>query len=234
MNRSENINELAGALSKAQGAISGAVKGKENPFYKSKYADLSAVMTACREPLSVNGIAIIQGMQFEGVERWIETLLVHSSGQWVSANYPVKPVKDDPQGLGSAITYARRYALMALVGIAAEDEDDDGNNASDKVGTGNKADNRPLPQSSPYSANPAPRNSNGNGTADHGKAAAAQWCKSAIQTVRAFSELADLAAWEGQYDDKITKLKGIDEGLHADLVGAMGDKYAKLNPLNAG
>ncbi len=122
MMHSDAIDQLATALAKAQGGIKAAAKGRENTFYKSQYADLPAVMEACREPLSKNGLAIVQITQFEGQEHWIETMLLHSSGQWLKSRYPVRPVKNDPQGLGSAQTYARRYALMALVGIVADDE----------------------------------------------------------------------------------------------------------------
>ena len=131
MRHSETINELAEALAKAQGKIEAAIRGKENTFYKSSYADLSAVMAACRQPLSENGLAVVQATEYEGPEFWITTMLVHKSGQWFTSRYPIRPVKNDPQGLGSAQTYARRYALMAMVGIVADD-DDDGNAASAK------------------------------------------------------------------------------------------------------
>ena len=130
MNHSEQLNELATALAKAQGSIKSAVKGKENPFFKSQYADLPAVMEACRKALSDNGLALSQVTEFDGADCWLETMLIHSSGQWLRGRYPVRPVKNDPQGLGSAQTYARRYALMAMVGVVAENEDDDANAAS--------------------------------------------------------------------------------------------------------
>lgn len=125
MRTSEQINEIATALAKAQGAIEGAVKGNINPHFKSKYADLGAVWEACREHLSKNGIAVIQPVD----PQCVTTRLIHSSGQWVEdGGIPLKLSKDDMQGLGSAMTYARRYGLMAMVGIAPED--DDGNAAS--------------------------------------------------------------------------------------------------------
>ena len=128
--QSESIKELATALSKAQGAMEGAKKDSANPFFRSKYADLASAWESCRKPLSDNGLSVIQTTDIlpEGL-RLITTLL-HTSGEWVSGILPVKPVKDDPQGMGSAMTYARRYGLMAIVGIAPED--DDGNAASGK------------------------------------------------------------------------------------------------------
>lgn len=130
MEKSEQINELAAALSKAQGAIKGALKDTANPFFKSRYADLSSVWDACRAQLSGNGLSVVQTpCQGEhGVT--VETVLLHSSGQWVGNKFTIPVAKEDAQAFGSAITYARRYALAALVGVAPED--DDGNAASGK------------------------------------------------------------------------------------------------------
>ena len=121
--QSENINELAAALSKAQGKITGALKDSSNPFFKSKYADLASVWDACREQLSANGLAVVQSLSNEADNIIVITTLVHSSGQWMRGSLAVKPVKHDPQGIGSAITYARRYALAAIVGVAQIDDD---------------------------------------------------------------------------------------------------------------
>lgn len=127
MTTSDQIDKLAEALAKAQGQISGAIKDSTNPFFKSKYADLASVMDACRIPLSVNGLAIVQAARSSpgGVE--VETMLIHSSGQWIKESLHLPVVKPDAQGIGSAITYARRYGLAAMVGICPED--DDGNSA---------------------------------------------------------------------------------------------------------
>ncbi len=128
--KSESINELATALAKAQGEMGGAAKTSENPFYKSKYADLAAVWDAIRIPFSKNGLAVVQTSgTVEGIF-YLHTTLMHSSGQWIDSLYPIEPVKKDPQGLGSAISYARRYSLMAIAGVAPEE--DDGNLASAK------------------------------------------------------------------------------------------------------
>jgi len=129
MEMSEQINELAKALSVAQGQIKGALKDSNNPFFKSKYADLSSVWEACREQLSKNGLSVIQttcDAPDKGVS--VVTTLAHESGQWVRGHLTLEPKDKTPQGYGSAITYARRYALAAIVGVAPED--DDGNAAS--------------------------------------------------------------------------------------------------------
>jgi hypothetical protein len=124
MQKSESIAELAKALAKAQGEMEPAKKGSENPYYRSKYADLSQVMEAIRKPLSANGLAVSQLIQPDSEEAIVETILMHESGEWLSSIITLKPVKADPQGLGSAITYARRYALSAIVGLATEEDDD--------------------------------------------------------------------------------------------------------------
>lgn len=123
MEQSEQINELAASLSKAQGKITGALKDSSNPFFKTKYADLASVWDACREQLSANGLAVVQTVSGEGEMLRVTTSLIHSSGQWMRDTLPLKPSKSDPQGIGSAITYARRYALAAIVGVAQIDDD---------------------------------------------------------------------------------------------------------------
>lgn len=130
MNQSQEIKELAGALTKAQSALKPASKDGTNPHFKSSYATLQSVWDAARAVLTPNGLSVVQ--TFEDGEAdcvKLRTTLLHSSGQWISGVLTLKPTKADPQGAGSAITYARRYALAAILGIVA-DEDDDGNAAS--------------------------------------------------------------------------------------------------------
>ena len=130
MNKSDNINELATALAKAQGAMRFAIKDADNPFFKSKYADLSSIVEAIRDALSGNGLSYMQHLHpSEKHEVCVETVLLHASGQWVSCGTLTVPVsKHDAQGFGSALTYARRYSLSAAVGVVADD--DDGNAAA--------------------------------------------------------------------------------------------------------
>jgi hypothetical protein len=133
MTHSPEIHELAAALAKAQAVIAGAEKVGFNPHFKSKYADLSSVWEACRKALTANGLSVVQGTENgpDGGSVAVTTMLLHSSGQWMSSTLTMRPTKDDPQGFGSACTYARRYALAAMVGVAPED--DDGNAASAKA-----------------------------------------------------------------------------------------------------
>jgi hypothetical protein len=133
--KSAEIGQLALALSKVQSQIKGAVKDSINPFFKSTYADLESSWDACREALAVNEFAICQRVgtaEGSGATVLITTLL-HSSGQWIEGSYPIKPTKDDPQSFGSAVTYARRYSLQAMVGICAVEDDDAENSMGRKV-----------------------------------------------------------------------------------------------------
>jgi len=125
---SDSINELAAALAKAQGEIRGAVKDTTNTFFKTKYADLSAVVEAIRKPFADNGLSYIQSthivLREQGTEVQVETTILHSSGQWFAAGLLAMPVwKDDPQARMSALTYCRRGSLSAAVGVAPEDDD---------------------------------------------------------------------------------------------------------------
>ena len=123
MTTSDQINEIAAALSKAQGQMRGATKDSANPFFKSKYADLASVWESCRKPLSDNGLAVIQSPSVDGVRVLVETLIVHSSGQWLRGAVSVSAKEDSPQAIGSCVTYLRRYALQSFVGVAPEDDD---------------------------------------------------------------------------------------------------------------
>jgi ERF superfamily len=119
MNTSDQIDELAAALAKAQGMMENAVMNRINPHFKSKYADLAAIRDVSREPLSANGLAIVQTIG-DGV---LHTRLLHTSGQWIASEHPL-PMSGRPQEIGSALTYARRYSLSALIGIATDEDDD--------------------------------------------------------------------------------------------------------------
>lgn len=125
MLKSEQINELSAALAKAQGQIEGAKKSSSNPFFKSKYADLAECWNTCREALTANEISVIQMPEEinENGRLNITTMLAHSSGQYISSTLTMTVTKLDPQAIGSAITYGRRYALAAMVGLAQEDDD---------------------------------------------------------------------------------------------------------------
>lgn len=147
MERSETINELAAALSKAQAKMDFASRDSANPFFHSKYADLASVWGACRGPLTENGLSIVQSPSSDGPIVTVETLLLHTSGQWISCSLSASAAKPDAQSIGSAITYLRRYTLQSLVGVAPDD--DDGNAASGNITS-------PAKQKKPERTEPVP------------------------------------------------------------------------------
>ncbi len=128
--QSAELNELAAALCKAQAVMEGAKQDSSNPFFKSKYADLASVWAACKAPLTNNGLSVVQTVENGGEKAYLVTILLHTSGQWIKSLMPILMSKNDAQALGSAITYCRRYALAAIVGVCPTD--DDGNAASAK------------------------------------------------------------------------------------------------------
>jgi hypothetical protein len=123
MNQSETIGKLAEALSKAQAAMENALKDSTNPFFKGKYADLAGIINAIKLPLGQNGLSYVQYLDTEGDFQYLYTKLMHISGEWLQGRLRLLIGKNDMQGLGSAITYARRYTLSAMVGLTQEDDD---------------------------------------------------------------------------------------------------------------
>jgi hypothetical protein len=123
MNQSRTIGELASALAKAQSEISGAVKDSANPFFKSKYADLESVWSACRKQLTSNGLSVIQTTQPTKHGLMLVTTLAHASGEWIRGYMPILAKDNSAQAQGSGLSYARRYALAALVGVYQTDDD---------------------------------------------------------------------------------------------------------------
>lgn len=143
MNKSDTISSLVAALVKAQGMLKPAIKDSTNPHFRSKYADLQSVWEAARPAMQANKLALVQGFERgDGDTVTVFSTLLHESGEWISSSLTLKPSKADPQGTGSAITYARRYGLAAILGIVA-DEDDDGNAACADV---RPEKHRPTPQ----------------------------------------------------------------------------------------
>ena len=130
MEKSESIKNLAAALTKAQAEMSGAKKSANNPFFKSKFADLGEVIRCVKEPFENNGLSFMQFPVSADGFAGVNTIIMHESGEFISQDFMLKCAKNDPQGMGSAITYAKRYGLQGACGIPSED--DDGNAASSK------------------------------------------------------------------------------------------------------
>ena len=147
MEQSNSIENLAKAMVEVQKTDLFALKGSNNPFFNSKYADLSSVWCAARKPLTENGLCVIQTNRASGNGCIIVvTTLMHESGEWIRGELELTPDKNTPQGAGSAVTYGRRYGLQSIVGICPED--DDGNAAEGLTNTPRK-----LP---PAKKNPTP------------------------------------------------------------------------------
>jgi len=123
MRSSEQINELAKSLCNAQSMMGGAVKGADNPFFKSKYADLSDVMQVIKEPFASNGLSYVQFPVSSDTSVGVSTRLMHTSGQWLEQEFMLPMVKRDPQSGGSCLTYCRRYSLAAVAGVPQVDND---------------------------------------------------------------------------------------------------------------
>lgn len=171
---SDAINELATALSKAQGQMEGAKKDSANPFFRSKYADLASVWDACRRPLFDHGLSVVQfpTTEYQGTPEpyeWtsktgetrhgvrvtcvvgVTTRLLHASGQWMEERVSTMLPTGDPQAVGSAITYLRRYSLQSVCGIAPEDDDGEGAMQRVQTATNSRAPER---QSEPMAGAP--------------------------------------------------------------------------------
>lgn len=133
MCQSEQINEIAAALNKAQAQMMGATKDAKNPFFKSKYATLNSVWEAVKDAVLANGLTVLQPITMNGTQPVVKTTVMHTSGQFITSECPVVCAKqNDPQALGSAITYARRYSLASMLGVMT-DEDDDAERAMNRT-----------------------------------------------------------------------------------------------------
>ena len=133
MEMSINLGEIASALAQAQSEMRNPTNNATNPFFKSKYAPLNEVINVTKPILSKYGLSFFQftASKDDG-SIGVSTMILHSSGQYIKTDYLwLRPTKDDPQGQGSAITYARRYSLNAALGVVGDKEDDDGNAASE-------------------------------------------------------------------------------------------------------
>lgn len=141
MRQSEQLNELFSALCAVQGELRTVAMDSTNPHYRSSYASLESVVQTVNPVLSRHGLCLSQWVDGEA----LVSILGHKGGQWIASDYPIRPVKQDPQGVGSAITYARRYSAMSILGLAPED--DDGTAASTaskgKLRTEDKAPEQP-------------------------------------------------------------------------------------------
>ena len=208
--QSETIGALAAALAKAQGAIKPAPMDRDNPFFKSKYATLTSLWESARAALAANGLAVTQATDFDNDGKIVlVTTLMHSSGEWIGSVYPVDPVDRKPQSLGSAITYARRYAFGALVGLSSDD-DDDGNAGNGAQQSATNAAQPSRKKEAPPQSNPAPAatvTTTGNGGgAGNGNGHKARWASAAD----AYAWAVEAGACENEHEARASLKKIVD------------------------
>lgn len=149
--QSDQINELMGALAKAQGVMKAAIKDSTNPHFKSRYADLASVWDACREALSVNGLAVIQTMDVINEKQALITTLGHTSGQWMKSIMLLPIQRPGPQELGSCLSYCRRYSLASMVGVFQDDDDGERAQVSYRDAPHSKPRPKPVEENVPLS-----------------------------------------------------------------------------------
>ncbi len=130
MEKSDSIKNIAVAMCEVQASMEAASKSKENPFFGSKYADLSEVLRCIKDVIPSKNLSFMQMPSFESGVVSVETIVMHTSGEWISSTSAAPISKGNPQGVGDAITYLRRYSLAAIFGLAQQD--DDGNSNSDQ------------------------------------------------------------------------------------------------------
>lgn len=158
MNRSETIGKLAKSLVLFNSEVNKIAKDADNPFFKNNYATLDTIIDEIRPILSKHGLSIMQIPSGDGQNVTLKTLLLHETGEWLESDeLTMKPVKNDPQAVGSCITYARRYSLAAFLSLNTG-EDDDGNGAT--YGT-----DKPKTKGNSGQAPSKPQGSTGNGKA---------------------------------------------------------------------
>lgn len=212
LNKSESIANLVKALSTLQGELKDADKNALNPHFKSKYADLSEVLGNLRPLLAKNQLALSQFPSFENGIVSVTSLLAHASGEWIESTASAPATKQDVQGVGSAITYLKRYSAAAIVGMASADQDDDGNSVS----TIQKVENKPIVKQEVKDFRPQTVDAAKIETIIQGYAKAlviagiseAQ-VNEKIDIARSVSKQKPFDAFSKEYGDKIVKLKSM-------------------------
>jgi hypothetical protein len=192
---SDEIGEIAKAIAAAQAQLDNVSKNSVNPHFKSKYADLAAAADAARPAFAAAGVAIIQAPTTKGHLVRITTLFAHGSGQWIRSTLGMKPTKTDPQGVGAAITYARRYSLLAMTGLAPEEDDD-----------ANRASKRPVEARNAMEPERGPRTKS-DGTQQNPSQARKDGDYEKLQAeLRAVKDPELLSAWWDRNEDRIARL----------------------------
>lgn len=206
------------AFAKMQAEIRPAIKDSTNPAFRSKYADLAAIWEAIKQPLANHGFSVIQVPQFEGDSIWLRTMVLHSSGEFIEGRYPLRPVKQDPQGYGSALTYARRYSISAMLGVVADIDDD-----------GNAASTAPNPQREGLHNSPTFTKEQQAPAETRAPLTPQAWAQMGIDRIATFNSREELEAFEDKYQDKIVRLAESIPDMHRKLVDAIADRHMDLD-----
>lgn len=210
------MKQLAAALVKVQAELKPALKDSTNDAFKrdgkgSKYTDLTATWDACRVALTKNELCVVQTTDFDEHGAWLKTMLLHTSGEFIEGRFPLRPIKPDMQGMGSALTYARRYGLSAIIGLVS-DVDDDGNAASAMRPEG--VTEMPKPDR---------------------KAAANKWAAEATEAVSKMTNAAEFSVWHKKFANAVAEVRDFNEAGHKRLVEAIAKKNIEFfnRPLEA-
>ena len=203
MKTSESIAALAASLATAQGELKNVEKGKINPHFKSRYADIADGLDVVRPVFSKHGLSVVQATDYmpdTGVFVLV-TRIIHKSGEWIESTYPL-PTNGKPQDVGSALTYARRYALFSLAGVAGTDEDDDGNDAQNTT------------QARKPAARPAPPKVQTEPPFDEAESNTA--CEAMIGTLDMVESIDDLRNWATSNQAVKARMTAADQGRVTD------------------
>lgn len=225
--QSEQIDKLTEALAKAQGTIENAILNKTNPHFKSKYADLAAIFDAVRKPLATQGLVVTQTTELREGGFVLVTMLAHSSGQWIRSEYPL-PAAGKPQEIGSALTYARRYSLSAITGVAA-DEDDDANAAQSG---GQKIDARGIAPRQEAPTIALPVNPETGEVSPHAIAYADNpmvWGGMYIAALKSAHLMTDLAEWSHFNKTTLEKIKTAAPKAYTSIEKAYAAQQQRIN-----
>jgi len=209
--QTENTNELAAALAKAQGAMQNAKYNKVVNFSgrSYKYADLASIIDAIRKPLSDNGIGWTQTIEIRDGGLILSTMLLHTSGQYIKSEYPL-PSSGKPQEMGSATTYAKKYSLSAIVGIAADD-DDDANVAQDGDITVAAPPAKPKPVQVEPPVNPETGEVSPHAIVEDNNM---KWGSLFVAAIKSAKTDAEIKAWVEACDERLKIIESLDPKIY--------------------
>lgn len=217
MKTSESIAALAASLATAQGELKNVEKGKINPHFKSRYADIADGLDVVRPVFSKHGLSVVQATDYmpdTGVFVLV-TRIIHKSGEWIESTYPL-PTNGKPQDVGSALTYARRYALFSLAGVAGTDEDDDGNDAQNTT-QARKPASRPAPPKVPVEPPFEAEES-------------AKVCETMVGTLDLVESIEDLRSWASNNAAVKARMTSADQGRVTDAFNKSQKRIREAMP----